>query len=50
MTHARPESLAYWTASSVRRLLLLNLALALLTWTILTSRYPGLPDNRAGAL
>jgi hypothetical protein len=44
-THTRPESVAFWSARSIRWLLALNLALALLVWTILTSRYPALPDT-----
>ncbi len=44
-THARPAAVAFWNAPSIRRLLLLNLVLLLAIWTLLTARYPRLPDT-----
>lgn len=44
-THARPEAAAFWSAPAIRRLLSLNLILLLTIWTILTARYPRLPDT-----
>jgi hypothetical protein len=45
VTHARPSAAAFWNDRAVRLLLTLLVALNLALWTLMTARYPELPDT-----